>query len=510
MPSLSDRFTEGVFDYISLLDLDYGSIFMCECGDKCQDFDNVSIIYDNSCKLLRSLMLRYPALGESIMCVIDALHQSGHVDCSPLFNHKLSVAVQKFNAALNEQKNRILNYTKTSAAHMGQIRVMVYIRYHLADLNRAQHAVNQLRRSDNHTVQWMPSPNKGVVTDGVGVCFKQQYMRMVREHEVPHDLAALQSAGQIKPSTLVVGCDMNKCLMINNAKSRKTLAQLVIHSVAQDDWNELQTWLRANRPELLPYILVDVKSGSVFLRHECHDIRRVLQHFSAPDPEIKLIPQILMDSMKVIVSSKGKLPDARGMEKINTYGDGVYALFKHDAKQHPAERSAGMISEAMLKLLTISCSLVEACKASDDTAQPVGKFWYSSLPPFEEMVRSGAFAGNDHPIIRSLPFFRQDYLLLQAARRTGQKKDAAKVEAMKELSDQTLLLGATCHKYKTRYRALTPGLFTVFCAGCGMCEAFEMMPCAESPLTAFRMFAHRAWTPKHLAMWKTARTEPMP
>jgi hypothetical protein len=260
---------------------------------------------------------------------------------------------------------------------------------------------------------------------------------------------------------------------------------------------------------LLPYVLVNVGSGSVSLCSECHNIRHVLQLFSTLDPEIKLIPQILMDIIKVIISSKGKLPDADDMEKISTYWDGVYALFKHDSTQYPKKRSEGMISELMLTLLTVSFSLVQACKASDDTAQPVGRFWYFSMPPFEKMVRTGSFAGKKHPIIRTLPFFQQDYLLLQQARSTGLKKDTARDEAMKGLSEQTLKLGARCHKYKTRYRALTLGLFTVFCAGCGMCKAFEMMPCAESPLTAFRMFAHWAWTPKHLAMWESARSMQM-
>ena len=73
------------------------------------------------------MLLRYPQMATHITCVIDALHQSGHTDCSPLFNHKLSVAVQNFNAALNEQKNRIINHMKTSAPHMGQIRFAVYV-----------------------------------------------------------------------------------------------------------------------------------------------------------------------------------------------------------------------------------------------------------------------------------------------------------------------------------------------------------------------------------------------
>jgi hypothetical protein len=35
--------------------------------------------------------------------------------------------------------------------------------------------------------------------------------------------------------------------------------------------------------------------------------------------------------------------------------------------------------------------------------------------------------------------------------------------------------------------------FTVFCGSCGVCEYVELMPRFESPVIAFRVFAHRAW-----------------
>ena len=40
----------------------------------------------------------------------------------------------------------------------------------------------------------------------------------------------------------------------------------------------------------------------------------------------------------------------------------------------------------------------------------------------------------------------------------------------------------------------SPGLFTVFCLHCKICVAWELMEDTESPATAFRMFALRAWT----------------
>jgi hypothetical protein len=68
-----------------------------------------------------------------------------------------------------------------------------------------------------------------------------------------------------------------------------------------------------------------------------------------------------------------------------------------------------------------------------------------------------------------------------------------KREASRILAEQSQRMGVTCNKNKEKHRALTPGLEITNCGGCGACEAFDLMPFAESPVTAFRMFAHRAW-----------------
>ena len=84
-------------------------------------------------------------------------------------------------------------------------------------------------------------------------------------------------------------------------------------------------------------------------------------------------------------------------------------------------------------------------------------------------------------------------------------KDEEKAAAVQTLSEEVKRTGVTCNKYKERHSALTPGLFTVFCLHCKLCVAFELMENTESPGTAFRMFAHRAWTCqdfKILRRWK--------
>ena len=112
------------------------------------------------------------------------------------------------------------------------------------------------------------------------------------------------------------------------------------------------------------------------------------------------------------------------------------------------------------------------------------------------MIKTGIYAPT-HPVIRTFPYFRQDYLsnMSRTSRRNKEtnKQNDAREEAMHLLRVQSERMGATCNKYKAKHRALTPGLFTVFCGSCGVCEAVELMPSFESPATAFRMFAHRAW-----------------
>lgn len=113
------------------------------------------------------------------------------------------------------------------------------------------------------------------------------------------------------------------------------------------------------------------------------------------------------------------------------------------------------------------------------------------------MVRTGVFAPQ-HAVFQTLPHFKQDYhneqVRLKAAAKSVQKT-AERTDAVAKLTEQAKLMGLSCSKSKTSHRALTPGIFTVFCAGCGKCVLFEMMDHAECPLTPFRIFSHRAWRP---------------
>ena len=74
----------------------------------------------------------------------------GHKHCSPLFSTKLNVATKHLNAALNEQKNRIINYMKATVSQMAQVRMVVYVRYHIAMLNLVKIGVEEVLHFVNH------------------------------------------------------------------------------------------------------------------------------------------------------------------------------------------------------------------------------------------------------------------------------------------------------------------------------------------------------------------------
>jgi hypothetical protein len=156
LSSLGDIFTDAVFDYITKLkailasksfrnstiirtdcvraghtvsQIDYDEGFKCQCRDKMfKNNDYITLIYDNSCNLNRSISLRCPSLLEYMMLLVDTLHFSGHKGCSPYFNKRRIVHLHRVNSAIAEQKNRSINYLETSASFMGQARAMVWMR----------------------------------------------------------------------------------------------------------------------------------------------------------------------------------------------------------------------------------------------------------------------------------------------------------------------------------------------------------------------------------------------
>jgi hypothetical protein len=232
-----------------------------------------------------------------------------------------------------------------------------------------------------------------------------------------------------------------------------------------------------------------------------NSIRDVLVHWGCPDPEIKLVPPIVFAEVVKIIRTKcvSKLE----LDKISVYADGVHALLKHDKSTNPHLAAQGRVSDALVALLTrcISIASSSLCVNQSVTKQYVSPF----TTPFEEMVKTGSYFPN-HPVIRTFPWFLYDFNNSMAKTKRQEAlfmklKDQAEIELKEEL-DQ---MGHTCNKYKSSQRALTPGIFTVFCGGCGVCEGFEIMPVAESPLTAFHVFANRSWNSHDETTLKNSR-----
>jgi hypothetical protein len=128
-PFMESVFLENVLNYIQLTEVDYDRAFSCACADEGRNENVLTAVYDNCCKFLQTLMLRYPHLAQYYQFIIDALHHSGHTNCSPTYNHKMSVALKHINAAINEQKNKLLRNMEISIAFMGQIRAAFLIRH---------------------------------------------------------------------------------------------------------------------------------------------------------------------------------------------------------------------------------------------------------------------------------------------------------------------------------------------------------------------------------------------
>jgi hypothetical protein len=197
-----------------------------------------------------------------------------------------------------------------------------------------------------------------------------------------------------------------------------------------------------------------------------------------------------------IIDQQGQLSQ-NDLQPIALYADGLHSLVVYDRLVNPLLAEQGKLSSELLSLLKTSLRIAQSSLRSKSfvQGQPVTKPFDRKShfqTDFEEMVKTGIYAPT-HPVMRTFPYFRQDYLAGMSQTRRTKKQSVEREEAVHLLRVQSERMGATCNKYKARQRALTPGLFTVFCGSCGVCEAVELMPAFESPVTAFRMFAHRAW-----------------
>ena len=355
------------------------------------------------------------------------------------------------------------------------------------------------------------------VFDGVTIGFPVSMCHMIRPWELPNNLDYLRSIDAVHghPAKLCDGCDVDSYTMIPSSAERLTLWQLAEgKSVSGSCHSALIEWLWRNRPEIMPYIKT-ICGGSQ--RYTLIDsdgdyklIWRVLAHWGCPDPELKLISPLVFKAVNDIIVADGKF-DSELMQPINLYADGLNLLITYDGRVHPNLAKEGKLSPQLLSLLKRSLDIAQSSiqdKAehrTDSNGDPVAVTqpylrWQHFETEFEEFVKTGVFSPS-HPAMRTFPYFRQDYLACMSQTRRESKRNEDRKSAQDILRQQSERFGANCNKYKARTRALTPGLFTVFCGSCGVCEYLELMPRFESPVIAFRVFGHRAWREDdHLVM----------
>jgi hypothetical protein len=334
---------------------------------------------------------------------------------------------------------------------------------------------------------------------------------MIRPWERPNDLDYLKSIGATTghPSKLFKGCDVDNYTMIPASEQRLVLWQLTEgKSVSETRHSSFFQWLREHRPEIEPYIKTKPSGlGQHALLDSDSDrdyttIRRVLAHWGCPDPELKFICPPVFKTVRTIIDADGKI-DSSLTQRISLYADGLSSLIEYDGRVHPELAKQGKLSSQLVSLLRVSLHIATSSirdktehrkDCNGDRISVTQPYIRSSHfdTEFEEFVRTGVFSPN-HPAMRTFPYFQQDYLAGMSQTRRTNKRRADKAQAQHLLRVQSERFGANCNKYKVRTRALTPGLFTVFCGSCGVCEYVELMPRFESPVIAFRVFAHRAW-----------------
>lgn len=178
-------------------------------------------------------------MAQQLHFIIDAMHAAGHVRCSPFYNHKIQILTKQLNALLNEQKNRVINYMKSSAVYMGQIRALPYILYHIAMLNLDQIICVRLNglMCELETI--------AVVFDGVKVGVNTRLFWPQRPYELPWDVQP-----QMKPRDMVMGSKFETRAMIPNHLHRATLFTLVTDRVGvqRESCDDLWEWMETTRP----------------------------------------------------------------------------------------------------------------------------------------------------------------------------------------------------------------------------------------------------------------------
>lgn len=511
-PSIANDFIDSVFDYIQLLGMDYDVAFTCQCAQikRCSDFTSLRCVYDNACNLLHSILLRWPALLKRDRHVIDPLHFHSHSNCSPAYNGKLHNSLNDLNTAINEQKNRFTNRARTSLSGMSQIRALILMRHFISMINCAQRAVNLAKLGGTQPLL----PSKSVVCDGSKTSFPRKSCFMVRPWIPEVNKADL-------PSSLFRGAELDQALMIHDHRLRSILESAMEGKYIQkDSWRVLTKWVTEERECLSAYFkeylkLVPAPLDGSMLRLERKiqsNFFSLLRHWASGAPEVVLLPCATFEAVREIIATR--LVSPASAKIVGLHSPLLRTLI--DLRLSKVIRGGlnVSVSDDLVALLQVCLKKAENClkscggaaanyRAAALNEKGASNAWENCFKDsMDEFLRTGIWTSSEHPVVREIPRMRYDLLAAKSNEQYHKKVAKEELDLLEKLVCECDLMGCTCNKYKSKVRSLTPGLFTVYCGGCGVCELFELLPEAESPVTVFRTFAHRAWTVQELAAYE--------
>jgi hypothetical protein len=247
------------------------------------------------------------------------------------------------------------------------------------------------------------------------------------------------------------------------------------------------------------------------LSEDASQLLMMWSHYASPAPEILFLPAALHSTVQNIISRQVvTVQEGNTVARLSPGMHRFLAVAKKtlsDADAEDLTHCPDTLTPKALELLQKSLDLSRACLQSGKIAGCMSRPYQAPAQhEFETFLRTGTWAPHN-PVIRTLPWFRRDYENYVGTVRRHQVHSQEREEVIQTLRDETKRTGVTCNKYKERHSVLTPGLFTVFCLHCKMCVAWELMEDSESPATAFRMFAHRAWTRQDFQMWRRWKSE---
>jgi hypothetical protein len=221
----------------------------------------------------------------------------------------------------------------------------------------------------------------------------------------------------------------------------------------------------------------------------------VIGHWSTPAPELKLLPAKLFPVIHDVIATRVLSPGAH--HKIVQHSEGLHKLFKHAKPNLDAQTQE--LPSNFLDLLGVILLKAQAALKGESHVHTV--FYKSELQPMEEMLTTGTF-GPDHPAFQRLPFFKYDYECKRDCAYDAKVRDRERKQHQAEMDAQSMRMGATCKKYKTKKTSLSSGVFTIFCNRCGVCEYFELMCSPESPATPGKALFHRVWRKADMDAWQ--------